>query len=420
MSKRSIGIILLLAIVTFYAFGTGFTFFYRFLYVLLLVLPVGFIWAWLNLRGLEVQLTRFATRGQVGGYLEGRIRILNHNRLPKSWLEVAEVSDLPGHLPGRGMAMVRDQFRTWKTEAYLSRRGVYQTGQVLVTSQDPFGLFRLHRRFLQPQPYLVLPAAEPLPDLHPSFANLPSDGRTTRHWDQITTDVASVRPYSSGDSLRRIHWPYTARMNSLMVKEFDMGLSAEAWVVLDLEEAAHVRSDPEDVDNTEELAVTIAASLITRLADFSLPVGLATNGDPSFILRPYSSPEYLGKLMEALAAVRARGVTPLARFIYDLRPSLSRFNTLTVISPSPRPEWVPALAALRRRGVQVNVVMVDPQGFGNSLGIETVLEALWANELPTYVVQRGAPLNEALRFSAPRRAYMAPAASGPPAGEPSA
>ena len=420
MSKRSIGIILLLAIVTFYAFGTGFTFFYRFLYVLLLVLPVGFIWAWLNLRGLEVQLTRFATRGQVGGYLEGRIRILNHNRLPKSWLEVAEVSDLPGHIPGRGMAMVRDQFRTWKTEAYLSRRGVYQTGQVVVTSQDPFGLFRLCRRFLKPQPYTVLPAAEPLPDLHPSFANLPSDGRTTRHWDQITTDVASVRPYSNGDSLRRIHWPYTARMNTLMVKEFDMGLSAEAWVVLDMEEAAHVQSDPDSVDNTEELAVTIAASLITRLSGSSLPVGLATNGDPSLILRPYSSPEYLGKLMEALAVVRARGATSLQRFIYDLRSSLSRFNTLTIISSSTRPEWVPALATLRRWGVQVNVVMVDPQGFGDSPGIDSVLEALSANDLPTYVVKRGVPLNESLRSSASRGAYLAGAASGPPAGEVSA
>ncbi|MDP6550169.1 MAG: DUF58 domain-containing protein [Dehalococcoidia bacterium] len=420
MSKRSIGIILLLAVVAFYAFGTGFTFFYRFLYVLLLILPVGFIWAWLNLRGLEVQLSRFATRGQVGRYLEGRIRVLNLNRLPKSWLEVAEVSDLPGHIPGRGMAMVRNQFRTWKTEAYLSRRGVYTTGQVLVTSQDPFGLFRLRRRFLEPQQYTVLPAAEPLPDLHPSFANLPSDGRTTRHWDQITTDVASVRPYSSGDSLRRIHWPYTARMNALMVKEFDMGLSAEAWVVLDLEEASHVRSEPDSVDNTEELAVTIAASLITRLSDFSLPVGLATNGEPSIILRPYSSPEYLGKLMEALAAVRARGATPLERFIYELRPSLSRFNTVTVISPSPRPEWVPALAALRRRGVQVNVVMVDPQGFGDSPGIGSVLEALSANDLPAYVAKRGAPLNEALRSSALRRAYSVAAVSGQPAGESSA
>jgi uncharacterized protein (DUF58 family) len=417
MSKRSIGILLLLAVVTFYALGTGFTFFFRFLYVLLLLLSVGLTWAWLNLRGLEVQLSRFATRGQVGGYLEGRIRVLNHIRLPKSWLEVAEVSDLPGHMAGRGLAMVRDQDRTWKTETYLSRRGVFQTGQIMVTSQDPFGLFRLRRRFLQPQTYTVLPAAEPLPDLHPSFANLPSDGRTTRHWDQITTDVASVRPYSHGDSLRRIHWPYTARMNSLMVKEFDMGLSAEAWVVLDMEEAAHIWTGTDSADNTEELAVTVAASLISRLSGFSLPVGLATNGDPSLILRPNSSPDYLGKLMEALAVVRARGTTSLERFLYELRPSLSRFNTVTVISPSPRVEWVPALANLRRRGVRVNVVMIDPQGFGDSPGIDPVLGALSVNDLPTYLVKRGVLLNEALRSSASRHAYSATGASYPPAGE---
>ncbi|MAF39797.1 MAG: hypothetical protein CL696_13115 [Chloroflexi bacterium] len=416
MSKRSIGILLLLGFVAFYAFGTGFTFFYRFLYVLLLLLSVGLTWAWLNLRGLDVQLSRFATRGQVGGYLEGRIRVLNRIRLPKSWLEVAEISDLPGHMAGRGVAMVRDQSRTWKTETYLSRRGVYQTGQVMVTSQDPFGLFRLRRRFLKPQPYTVLPAAEPLPDLHPSFANLPSEGRTTRHWDQITTDVASVRPYSHGDSLRRIHWPYTARMNHLMVKEFDMGMSSEAWVVLDMEEAAHVQSGSESLDNTEELAVNIAASLISRLSGFSLPMGLATNADPRLILRPNSSPEYLGKLMEALAVVRARGATPLERFLYELRPSLSRFNTMTVISPSPRPEWVPALATLRRRGVTVSVVMIDPQGFGDSPGIDSVLGALLVNDLPTYVVNRGVPLNEALRSSAPRHSYLTTAASNPPAG----
>ena len=34
MSKRSIGILLLLAIVGFYAFGTGFNFFYRLFYAL--------------------------------------------------------------------------------------------------------------------------------------------------------------------------------------------------------------------------------------------------------------------------------------------------------------------------------------------------------------------------------------------------
>ena len=89
------GILVLLAVVAFYAFGTGFSFFYRFLCALLLLLSLGLIWAWVNLLGIDVRLTRTATRGQVGGYLEGRVYITNRTRLPKSWLEVVEYSDLP-------------------------------------------------------------------------------------------------------------------------------------------------------------------------------------------------------------------------------------------------------------------------------------------------------------------------------------
>ena len=399
LSKRSIGILLLLGVVAFYSFGTGFTFFYRLLYVLVLLLAIGLSWAWLNLRGIEVQLIRFATRGQVGGFLEGRIRISNRFRIPKSWLEVAEVSNLPDDTIGRGIALVPGQTLSWKTETHLSRRGVYNTGRIEVTSQDPFGLFRLRRQFLEPQSYTVLPQAFPLPDLNPSFASLPSDGRTTRHWEQITTDVASVRQYNSGDSLRRIHWPYTARMNTLMVKEFDLGLSSEAWLVLDMDQAVHVGTDVDPVQNTEELAVSVAASIIGRLVDLSVPVGLSANDDPSFLLRPNSSPEHQGRLMEALAVVRATGHLSLERFIYDLRPSLSRFNTLTIITPSTRPDWVPVLALLRRRGVNANVVLIDSQGFGDSPGIDGVLEALSVEGILTYVVKRDTPLNQVLRSS---------------------
>ncbi len=409
MNKRTVGILILLAVVAFYAFGTGFTFFYRFLYALLLLLSIGLIWAWINLRGIEVQLTRTSNRGQVGGYLEGRVRIINRLRVPKSWLEVVEYSDLPGHPGGRGIALVRDQTRAWRTETYLSRRGVYQTGQIEVVSQDPFGLFRLRRRFLQPQSYIVFPATEPLPDLDPRFANLPSDSRITRPWDQVTTDVAAVREYIEGDSFRRIHWPYTARMNTIMVKEFDMGLSAEAWVLLDMQQGAHVGVDADSVDNSEELAVTIAASLLNRLVDLSLPVGFAANASQSYFFRPDSSPEHLGRLMEVLAEVRARGSTSLGRFIYDLRGYMSRFNSLMVITPSPQAEWVPALTGLRSHGVEVGVVFIDPQGFGPSPSIEPMLNSLLMSDIPTYVIRRGQSINDALRFPVGREDYSVPA-----------
>ena len=393
MNRRTAGILILLAVVAFYAFGTGFSFFFRFFYALLLLLSLGLIWSWINLQGIEVRLTRTTTRGQVGGYLEGRVYITNRTRLPKSWLEVVEYSDLPDYSTGRGLAMVRDQARTWRVQTYLSRRGVYHTGQVDVISQDPFGLFRLKRRFLEPDTYIVLPATEPLPNLNPQLARLPSDSRTTRHWEQITTDVSSVRAYAPGDSYRRIHWPYTARMNTLMVKEFDIGMSAEAWVLLDMNHTSHVGERP---DNTEELAVTIAASVINRLVEKSIPVGLAASGDQDIIYRPDSSPGHLGRLMEALAQVRAESNTSLERFLYDMRPQLSRFNTLTIITPSAHPDWVPALNSLRRQGVNLSVVLVDPESFGNFTGIQGPLQTCASYDIPAFVVRRGQVLNDAL------------------------
>ena len=396
MSKRTIGILILLAVVTFYTLGTGFPFFYRFLYVIALVLLFGLFWAWINLQGLRVNLTRLAHRGQVGSYLEGQVQVVNRFRFPKSWLEVREVSDIPGYTTGRGIALVRDQSRSWRIETYLARRGVFNTGRIEVTSQDPFGLFRLRRRFLEAQQYVVFPATEPLPDLDPRFAFLPSDRRVTRRSDHITPESSGVREYVYGDNFRQIHWPYTARMNNLMVKEFDMGLSAEAWVVLDMQRSSHVGDDP--VDNTEELAVTAAASLLDRLNELSMPVGLAASGDRTWFQRPGSGPGHLGILMESLAAVRARGSLTLERFIYDLQPHLSRFNTLTVITPSRRTEWIPALSSLRRDGVNVAVVYIEPTDFGAPAEVQSPLDFLYSNEIPVYRVRRGQPLNEALQM----------------------
>ena len=396
MNKRFIGMVVLLLVVGFYALGTGFDFFFRFLYVLLLVSGIGFVWAWLNLRGIDLRVTRDADRGQVGGYLAGQVSIVNHTRMPKSWLEVAEATGPSADSSGRGLALVREQVRSWRISTYLAKRGMYHSGIVKLISQDPFGLFRLSRDFIDPHPYIVFPAVEALPDLDARFAGLPSDSRATKHWEQITTDVSSIRSYVEGDSMRRIHWPYTARMNELMVKEFDMGLSAEAWVLLDMHHLSHYGIEQDDVNNTEELAVTVAASIVGRLMDQSMPVGLAVNGDREHIFRPDSSPEQRGRLMETLSEVRAYGQITLQEFIYGLRSHLNQFNALTLVTASVEPQWIASLTHLRRQGVEVSVVMVDRSSFGSPTNMSVPLEALSANLIPVYMVRQGDNLNDAL------------------------
>ena len=397
--RRKIAFGLLIVAVLFYALGTGFPFFYRLLFTLLALITIGYGWAWLNLRGLEVRMFRVGTRGHIGEFLDAQVQLVNHTRMPKSWLEISEDTDLP-QPGGRTVALIKGQLRSFRIATYLSRRGVYRTGRLRVTARDPFGLFRLTRSYLDYQTFTVLPQTVPLPDLDQRFANLPSDSVFSRRTPAITPESSTVRDYAHGDSLRRIHWPYTARMNRLMVKEFDIGVSAQAWAVLDMERRSHLGEAP---DNTEELAVTVAASLVRHWDESATPAGLAANGSESWMLRPDRRPAQLGVLMEALAGLHADGSLPLDRFLQDLRPHLSGFNTLMVITPSRRPEWVSVLVGMRRQGVNVAVCYIDPATFvdGDASALtgatgQTTADYLAQHDIPVYMVGHGDDINRQL------------------------
>lgn len=413
VNRRTLILLVLLVVPLFYAIGTGFDFLYTLLYVVLLLFAVGALWVWVNLQGLEIRVSRSGDRGQVGGYLEGRITVVNRTVIPKSWLEVTElVNDVP-EPGGRGLSLDRRETRGWRIETYLARRGLFEGGRVRVTSQDPFGLFRMGKDFSDPHTYIVYPAVEPLPNLDSRFASLPSDTRLTRFYDQVTTDVASLRTWRPGDAYRRIHWPYTARMNSPMVKEFDIGQAAQFWVLLDLErssqhygEAERPPSNPNSdgderpwrfrAESTEELAVSLAASLSQRLLDLSLPVGMAVNGDNGRLLRPDNGSDHLSRLMETLAAAQAVEDARLPEFLQSMRPHLNHFHSVTVVTSNTDPEWLPALLDLKRGNVTTSIVMVDPSSFGSARTVDQVVEAAAANLVPVYVARQDTSLDDAL------------------------
>jgi uncharacterized protein (DUF58 family) len=403
LTKRKLGISTLIILMIFYSFGTGFAFFFRLLYAILLTMSIGMLWAWLNLRGLDVRLNRNTISGQVGGYLQGEIQIINRYHLPKSWISVREVSDLPGYTYGKGISLVKNQRRSWKVEAYLVRRGIFRIGEIEIISQDPFGLFKLHRRFLTPEEFVVFPKVEPLPNLNASLAHLPSDNRVTLRSEQITTDSAAIRNYKHGDSIRRIHWPYTARMNSLMVKEFESGISSDSWIVLDMHNRTHIGNDP--IDNTEELGITIGASLIHRLHELSVPVGLASNAETDYTFHPNRNPDQIRKLMHSLATMRSSGRINLERFIYNLEPHFTSYSSLIVITPSANTGWITALNTLKRKGIKVSAIYIDRAGFDDTQHSETIVTSLTEHEIPSYIVSRGQSINDALSNTANMKTF---------------
>lgn len=395
--RRALFVLLLVILVGFLAFGSGFALYWRLAYLGLLALIGGLAWSWLNLHGLELHLERLSSRSQVGVPIEGRITLRNNSRLPKAWLEVEELTDFPQAHNGRVVGLPGKKMRSWRHVVECQRRGVYNLGPVRISCGDPFGLFKLRRDFLERHRIVVYPHSEPLPHFNLSLAILPSDSGPTQRSQQTSIQAASVRPYIQGDSVNRVHWPSTARMGSLMVKEFDQGGSCDVWLVIDLQSEVQVG---QGLDNTEELSVTVAASIANRLLGINVAVGLAAIGDTSYLLRPDRNPNQAECILECLAMMRAQGPDPLERTLYQLEPYVSRFNTLVVITPSTEATWSLPLSRMRKRGVRAVSILIDPNSFGGGKDVGRAMEQLQLQDIPVNLVKRGVTLDEALRSPA--------------------
>ena len=383
------------------AFGTmlglaavsGYWLFYRAAYVIGGLVPVSFLWARANLRGLEVSVERSADRLQVGQRALARVRLDSRTFYTKLLLEVEDPTDMPV-MPARTViTLPAHGGRNWKVSVPCSRRGVFSVGPIRVTTSDPFGLFSFSRSFGAAHSLLVLPRPEELPYLSVPPAQIPGEGTVRRRTHYVTPNVADVRDYQPGDSYNRIHWRSTARLNRLMVKSFEMDPTSDIWVLLDLHAAVQVgRGD----DSSEEYGVRIAASLAGRFLQANRMLGLMAVGSEKVLLDPARGSQQYTRVLGALALARAEGPLPLARVLQEEDRRFGRHSTLMVVTPSADEEWVTALQSAVQRGARAAVVLLEPRSFGAARSALLPFSTLVASDILTYMVRCGDDLSLAL------------------------
>lgn len=114
-------------------------------------------------------------------------------------------------------------------------RGYYTVGIKSIEFEDYLGIFRLSRR----------PGATKTITVNPRLINLDSFNIKTnymseshsilnKYFEDITT-ISDTRKYAYGDSLKRIHWKLSAKVNQLMVKNFEGTSKTNCVIMLDLQ-----------------------------------------------------------------------------------------------------------------------------------------------------------------------------------------
>jgi len=375
------------------AYATGFWLLFRLAYVILIGVPVAFIWSRFNLAGIQIEVERPAGPLQEGGRFDEFLTVINQSWATKLWLEVEDLSDLPGHRVRRVIAVPPRGRRTWRARGTCNRRGLYTFGPVQVTSGDPFGLFRVSRRFGERQPVLVYPRALDLPRFYVPPANLPGDTRFRRRTHTITPNAAGVRPYAEGDSFSRIHWLSTARTGQIMVKLFELDPASDIWIVLDLDRRSHYG---EGDDGTEEQSVRIAASVARFFLNANRAVGFVAYGRDLHDEPPERGMRQYLKILEHLALARAQGEHRLGDLLTSQAGRFGRQTTVIVITPSTEEAWIAGVQTIAQRGTKVAVVLLEPSTFGADRSSLLVYGALAASDIFTYLVKRSDNLAAAL------------------------
>ncbi len=397
---RSILFPLFALVVVFSAFANGFEPLFRLTYAMVFVGAVAYVWAYLSVRGVAVDRLPGPERTQVGQVLEERFQVRNESGVAKGWLEVHEISDLPHHQGTTVVGVPAHSALVWRPQTLCQRRGRYTVGPIVLTGGDPFGLFQRRRLVGEPSIVMVYPATVDLPHFVLASANLPGEGNVRRRTAYLTPSATTVRDYVHGDSFNRIHWPSSVRQRRLMVKEFELDPVSDVWLVLDLQQKVQVG---EGEQGTEEYAVAAVASIAKWCLDHGRPVGLLAYGEQRHALAPVRGAMQLGRILEALTLMQAKGGLSLAEVLRTESFLFGTQSTVLVVTPSAEPEWVDDLRHLERSGLQPSAVVLEADSFGGAAP-DLVLSSLGASRVPTYTMKRGVPLEQAL--GSPVEAYL--------------
>lgn len=231
------------------------------------------------------------------------------------------------------------------------KRGLYKIGPLSVTYSEPLGIFSSTRRYGLYSELLVYPKMFEIRQF-PALVKgiVPWFGIDTSRISGDEHEFFGVREYRPGDPIKRIHWPSTARLGSLIVKEFERCAVFKATIIIDLMEEHNIGSGKE---TTLEYAVKIAASIARYLLEKGSLVQMIAYGEKIQIL-PFNKGEaHLYDILGLLAAAEAEGSTPMTGVLAEASALITMRSTLILIMPDIEIEALAQAAKLRAKDVSV-------------------------------------------------------------------
>ena len=265
-----------------------------------------------------------------------------------------------GRLGEQRVRLELDGRRAWGDYS-LGRvpRGRYRFERASLVLEDPFALARADVQVPTAGALLVYPR---LVDVDGRLSDSGRDGHAGIRLllrRPAGFDLHGVRDYQDGESLRRVHWPSTAKRGRLMVKDLEDSPRDELAVVLDAQ-AAGVTGDSFDVQ------VRAAGSILQAYARRGRRALLVVNGAGVETHRVTSLGGDWQAAYDALAALEPAAAAPLSALLATEAGPVARAVELVAVTSSLPRSLVDALARRSSGGRRTTLVYVDAATFAGA------------------------------------------------------
>jgi uncharacterized protein (DUF58 family) len=231
------------------------------------------------------------------------------------------------------------------------RRGRYRFEDAAVVLEDPFGLARAEYPLPAGGALLVHPR---LVELDALFSETGPEGHRGRRLllrRPAGFELHGVRDYQEGESLRRVHWPSTAKRGHLMVKDLEDSPRDEIAVVLDAQAATAAR-------DSFDVQVRAAGSVLQAYTRRGRRALLAINAHAPAYHRVTSAGDWHAAY-DALAAAEPTGASPLAALLVAEAGPVSRAVELVAVTAGVTPAIVDRLCQRAASGRRTSLVLVE-------------------------------------------------------------
>ena len=361
-------------------FGGEIPYFLFYIIVLLIILPL--IHSIISLIGLRGSIVHPANQTYRDEPIHLVFQINNSSPFPIPYLTINN-SQVPSiekegksilSLPGKGGYK-------YTMTVIPKRRGYFDIGEVELSVQDIFKLFKFKKKFTTKNPILVYPKINQLTSFIGESGQYQGKFKTINEMLEDRSQINTLREYVEGDQLSSIHWKLSAKREEPVVKVYDYNINPSVLIFMD----NSIQSLEKDREfRLEDKLVDTVLSMIHYYLEKHTPFTLFYQNSEGYLETQSKDVRVMDEFLNILAKIEANGVTALEQVLQRQNEKIKEGYTVVVVTARLSKKVAINILDLLNKNVWPIVILVEDQEHEH-MGIdEETFKKLIDNNLPFY------------------------------------